>query len=81
VQENSTWDIGLSPRHRYDLTTYDLTALYKCIIIIIIIINRKAALHVYTTGEKWDRRFNQFNGRAAIKLGFATHSSLSQAAR
>jgi len=25
---------------------------------------------------KADQRFNQFNSRAAIRLGFATHSSL-----
>ena len=30
-----------------------------------------------TTGDKWDLRFDQFYGRAAITLGFATHSSCS----
>jgi len=28
-----------------------------------------------TTGDKYDWRFDQFKGRAAIRLGFATHSS------
>ena len=41
------------------------------------VVNRKAALHVYFghNQRNQDQRFNQFNGRAAIRLGFAMHSS------
>jgi len=41
------------------------------------VVNQKAALHVYFGPqlEKYNWRFDQFNGWAAIRLGFATHSS------